>query len=368
MLKIAILGASGFVGNRTVEMLSTLEGVAEVRPIVRDSNSLARLSRLDLDYRVANALHQSALAHAFAGCDIVVDSVLSTPAVIRSAVTPTYRAAQQAGVRRIVYLSSASVHGQAPSPGTDERSPLSKRQPFPYNSAKIQAEQRLLKLCSKGSLEVVILRPGIVFGPRSRRISEIADELLAGAAYLVNGGQGICNSIYVDNLVHAIRLATTAPDANREAFLIGDREQVTWANFYRPLAEAFGIDFTQIPHVACPEFTRSWKESWVQPVYDSEPVQKVLTLFSGELKQAVKRAVFRQRQASPTLPQVQPTPSKREPVVTQEMALLHQCQYKFPYDKAEKILGYQPIVSFAEGCDRSIDWLASTGYPVVLNK
>jgi hypothetical protein len=51
--------------------------------------------------------------------------------------------------------------------------------------------------------------------------------------------------------------------------------------------------------------------------------------------------------------------------VTEERALLHRCRYKLPWHKAETILGYAPEVSFAEGCRRSVAWLAFAGYPVV---
>lgn len=349
MLKIAILGASGFIGNRAVEMLC-LEDIAEVRPIVRSAASLTRLAREDLDCHIANALDRSALRAAFTGCDVVIHSAVGHPSFIRKTVTSTYQAAQEAGVRRLIYLSTASVHGQAPSPGTNEYSPLSDRQPLAYNNAKVQAERKLQKLRIKGSVELIMLRPGIVFGPQSRWISLAADELLKGTAYLVNEGRGICNSIYVDNVVHAIRLAMTAPDADGQAFLIGDQEQVTWSDFYRAIAESLGIDLAQVPHVE-PKFTQSWKEL--------EPMRT----FSDKLKRAVKKVIPAKNQSSPASPWV--LPAQRQPVVTQEMVLLHQCQYKLPYQKAEKILSYEPIVSFSEGCRRSIEWLASVGYPVL---
>ena len=66
----------------------------------------------------------------------------------------------------MIYLSSASVHGQSPVPGTDETSPLQSRQPIPYNRSKIEAERRLSRARSSGAVELVILRPGIVYGPR----------------------------------------------------------------------------------------------------------------------------------------------------------------------------------------------------------
>lgn len=361
MLKVAILGANGFIGSRTVEMFH-LEGVAEVRPVVRSFTSLAAQSRFDLDWRIADAFDPSSLRTAFTGCDAVVYCVGGNPQTSIQAAVPIYQAAQEAGVRRLVYISSASVHGQNPSPGTDESSPLNDRQIFAYNNARVKSERKLLKLSDKGTVELVILRPSIVFGPRSMWITRIANELLSGSAYLINEGKGICNSIYVDNLVHAIRLSLTAADVDKQAFLLGDEEQVTWSDFYRPIAEALGIDFAQVPHIACPKVTRRWKSELVEgftEILRSEPVRAVLPFSLSQLKPSAKAALSTWNQPSPW---ASPTPP--QPKVWDMMALLHQCQYKLPLDKARKTLGYEPIISFSEACQRSIAWLAFAGYPI----
>lgn len=90
---------------------------------------------------------------------------------------------------------------------------------------------KLQRLRNSGDVEIVILRPGIVFGPRSYWTAGLADALLNGQAYFVGSTDGICNSMYVDNLVHAIDCACNAPRIDREAFLPGDRERGTWKIF-----------------------------------------------------------------------------------------------------------------------------------------
>ena len=357
MIKIGIVGASGFIGNRAVEMLHT-EETAEVRPIVRTVNSIKRLRIKGLDYRFANALDQSALQKAFTGCDIIIHSILGNPGLIRGSVAPVYRAVEKAGVQRLIYLSSMCVHGQAPAPGTTEDSPLSKQQPFPYNAAKIDAEQKLLKLRAKGSVEVVIFRPGIVFGPRSRRIVDIANQLLQGSACFINEGKGICNTVYVDNLIHAMKLAMTAEAADGQAFFVGDREQVTWWEFYRPFAEVLGIDPAQIPNVTEPKFASLCKrEQFIESIRNSEWMQKALSLVSDEFKQGLRQSMPKRKRISNNVSQASSTQSKS--IVTKEMALLQQSQYKLPFEKAKTMMGYEPVVSFEEACDRSIHWLTS---------
>ena len=366
MLKVAILGANGFIGSRTVEMLH-LGGLAEVRPIVRNLSSLARLSRFELDGRVANACDRASLKAAFEGCDVIVHAVAGDRKTILGSLAPTYEAAQANGVKRLVYLSTASVHGQSPLPGTDENSPLSDRQPLAYNNSKVQAERQLLKLRQQGSVELVMLRPGIVFGPRSYWTTSLADNLITGKAYLLNQGQGICNSIYVDNLVHAIYLALTCSGADQQSFLVGDKERITWADFYRPIVEALGFELSQVPfityqgEVPAPDF--NFKEQ-IEAVLASKPSLAFLSLFPNRLRLAARAALEALFKAPRPSPDEFSKPSP--PVATLEMSLLQGCQYQFPQTKAQKLLGYEPIVSFPEGCRRSIAWLAFAGYPIIL--
>jgi nucleoside-diphosphate-sugar epimerase len=363
--RVAIVGANGFIGGRTAEMLH-LTGLAEVYPVVRSPVSFARLSRFDLPCRLADAFDKNTLAAAFKGCETVVHAVAGDRRTIVESVTPTYRAAERAGARRLIYLSSAAVHGQAPDPGTDEASPLNDRQPIRYNNAKVQAEHRLLKLRERGSVELVILRPGIVTGPRSSWTAGFASDLLNGEAYLVNSGKGICNSIYIDNLVHAIHLASTSPMADGHAFLVGDDETVSWADLYAPIAAAFGFDIGEVPCVEYRPPCTSWHERVAQ-LLGVRPVKAALSCFPMRWRRAATAALSILSEPDPRSPRAideRLHDRGQTPIPTLEIALLHRCLYRLPHTKAGLILHYHPIVSFSEGCRRSIAWLAFAGYPV----
>ena len=358
--KIAILGASGFVGSRLLEMFH-LGQFATLRPVVRNFSSLARLARFDLDWCIADALDQAALTQAFSGCDAVVNLIAADPTIIIENATASYRAAQAAGVKRMVFMSSASVHGQAPAAGTDESSQLHTNHVFPYNNAKVRAERALVRLRKAGSVELSILRPGIVFGPRSRWVSDIADQLLTDSAYLINDGQGICNSIYVDNLIEAIRLALTLPAADRNAFIVGDRERVTWLDFYKHIAAGLGQDLSRVHRFEPPQFEHGLSEK-INGLRTGKIVQALLPIVPSTIKEALKGAI----KAGTAIPQPSSwvLPNKPGPQITEECSVLHQCSVQLPWKKAESILGYQPTVSFAEGMKRSVGWLAFAGYPV----
>lgn len=366
-MRIAILGASGFIGGRAVEMLH-LERAAEVRPVARRAAGLAGAARFALDGRVADAFDAGALRMALEGCDVVVHCVAGDRRTILGTLAPTLEAADGAGVRRLVYLSSASVHGQAPAVGADERSPLRTRGQLPYNRAKVVAERTLLGLRHRHAVEVVLLRPGIVYGPRSRWTIDLAEDLLAGRACLVGEGEGVCNAIYVDNLVHAIRLAAAAPAAgvDREAFLVGDRESITWADFYRPVARALGLDLTDVCRVRPGDSARGQGADWwdrVLAARDTTAGRAFLDLFPERLRSAVYSGLgawhgFMRAPAAEDA--VGPAPS----APTLEMSLLQSCRHRLPHAKAREVLGYEPPVAFEEACRRTVGWLAFAGYPV----
>lgn len=359
MVRIAVLGASGFIGSRVIEMLH-LNAAAEVRPVVRRYAGLARPARFDLDCRVAAATDVDALRGAFAGCDVVLHAIAGDPDVILGTLEAPYHAAQAAGVRRLVYLSSASVHGQAPAAGTDESSPLDDRQPLAYNNAKVRAERKLHQLRGQGTVEIVILRPGIVYGPRATWITDFADALLAGRAYILDRGQGICNGIYIDNLVDAILLASAAPGVDGQAFLLGDREEITWADLYAPIAEALGMELEDVPEAEVPDFAPTWRD-YFRRARKSGVGQVLLGCFPQWLRQAVYNVLV----ASVAVPPSPWTlPSVARPTATQEMALLYRCRTKLPIEKAQRELGYVPRVALAEACAQTVAWLAFAGYPV----
>jgi 2-alkyl-3-oxoalkanoate reductase len=360
MLRVAVLGANGFIGTRTVEMLH-LGDLAEPRPVVRNMARLARLSRFDLDCRIADGFDQSALQAAFHGCHVVVHAIAGDPNTIGGTLAPTYRAAQEAGVQRFIYLSTATVHGQAPEAGTDEKRPLNGKQLLSYNNAKVNAERMLQRLRTRGHVELVVLRPGIVFGPRSSWVTRFIEALLAGQGYMVNDGLGVCNSAYVDNLVHAIYLAMTACDVDREAFLIGDQERITWADFYQPFAEALGYDLSKV-HRVSPFASPSTLSERLKTICASRPVQSILSFLPGKANLALSAMGRQLMDPLPASPWKMPEAPM--PRVTLEMSLLHQCSYKLPFDKARNLLGYEPRVSFAEACRRTISWLGFVGYPV----
>tara|TARA_B100000378_G_scaffold97730_2_gene77507 strand:+ start:136187 stop:137146 length:960 start_codon:yes stop_codon:yes gene_type:complete len=310
-VKVAVIGARGFIGARLVQKL--VEAGLETVPVGRTGPGQPP------DMRVADALDSNALTHAIAKCDAAVHAIAGDPATITGAIAPLLEAARRTGVRRIVYLSSASVHGQSPAVGTDESSPLQTGQPIAYNNAKVEAERLLQATNAASTPEIVILRPGIVHGPGSRWLRMFARAMHDRSACLVNRGDNICNACHVDNLVEAVRLALTVPQAAGEAIFIGDDKVVRWRDLYEPIAAAMGRSLNDLPDAP-------------EPFDDAIEERRVSRLL---------RRMF----------------NRYSPRISAELALLQSCQVRLPQTKAKRLLGYVPPVSLAQSKRDAERWL-----------
>jgi nucleoside-diphosphate-sugar epimerase len=357
-VKVAVLGASGFVGGHIVRYLR--QQGHDVRAISRHRRGLDP----SINWTCADACDVYAMRDALAGSECVVHAALGTNQEIVDSVAPVYAAAEANGLRRVVYISSGSVHGQSPAPGTSEASALTIRHGCSYNTAKVRAERRLRQLRRRGTVETIVLRPTIVVGPGSRWVYDFADALNDGTAVVIDGARGICNSIYVDNLSYAVDLAMRRPGIDGEVFLVSDAETVRWCDLFRPIAEAFGFDFDRVPSVSPPDPAYSFKQLNIDPIRSSQFARKAIRSVSPEAKASVRNLVRTIRGGRRTNDPAPPAPApvaiaaaEPSPSVTPEMIALQRCRWRLPIDKAIRALGYTPPVPFAEGCRRSIEWL-----------
>jgi nucleoside-diphosphate-sugar epimerase len=300
-MKIALIGAGEFAAVRMIESFHLGAGPS-VAAIARHPAELTAAARFAIDLRVADFFNVDSLARSFAGCSAVVHAARHAPADLKRASTVLCRAAAQAGVRRVVFLSSADVHGPCPLPGTNEKSPLHTHHPEEIHNSLVLAERQFFTECRQLSLAGYALRAGCIFGPRSEVIGDLTTALETERAWLLRNGDGICNSVYVDNLVAAVRLALKAKSGAGSAFFITDAETITWRDFYHAAAQELHVSTSGIRNLTL------------------EEIQANSAQYSAEL-------IVRQ-----------------------------QCNWKLPTARAAAELGYEAPVPFAEGMRRSFAW------------
>ena len=246
-----------------------------------------------------------------------------------------------------------AVHGWNPRPGTDEATPLPRRQPVPYNRWKAHGERALRSACRETGTRFVILRPGIVYGPRSQWIAGFARAVVEGSASVVADGRGVCNAIYVDNLVHAVDLALEREEAAGEAFLVADDDPVTWRMLYEPVCRALGHSWDVVADLLPRSSRRTPAERLLE--LKEDPAARVVL-------DRVPRAVRNPIRRLAVLPLAEPSQGLPRP--TLETSILQTCGYRFPTAKARRMLGFEPPVAFDEACRRTVAWLGFAGYPL----
>jgi nucleoside-diphosphate-sugar epimerase len=160
----------------------------------------------------------------------------------------------------------------------------------------------------------------------------------------------------VDNLIAAIEQSLSARADAAGAYLVGDAERITWAEFYDSVALALGLDPATIHRLAAaPVFRRTTQER-ISRLVASPGVQALLPAVPAGLKQAGKRFIAAST-AAPAADSWQ-LPRKPQPRITEELTLLQQCRWQLPSDRAAQRLGYQPVVDFPTAIQRSLAWLA----------
>ncbi len=149
--------------------------------------------------------------------------------------------AANAGVKRFVYVSSIKVNGErtsetAPFTGLEKPDPQDH-----YAISKWQAEQALRRIAQEANLEVVIVRPPLVYGPGVKgNFSSLLAAIDRGIPLPLASASNARSLVYVGNLVNALITCATHPAAAGQTYLVNDGEDVSTAVLIEKIASAFG--------------------------------------------------------------------------------------------------------------------------------
>jgi nucleoside-diphosphate-sugar epimerase len=228
-MKVLVLGASGHIGARLLEMLQATPWATATGASRHMKNTA---SWLEIDSRDARQL-----AAALKGFDAVVNCVAGDAASIGAGARTLVQAALEADCRRIVHLSTMSVYGRAEGSVREDAS-LDPSLGW-YGRAKYEAEAAMRDFVQHGG-EAVLLRPGCVFGPGSQLwVGRIARWLQAGRlGDLGIAGDGWSNLVHVDDVCQALLLALQWPVAPGEmpVFNLAAPDSPRWNDYFVDLA------------------------------------------------------------------------------------------------------------------------------------
>ena len=378
--KVLVTGGTGFIGGRLVEKL-VLECDAKVRVLVRNFTTAARIARFPLEMIQGDVTDTEAVRRAADGCDVIFHCAYGntgTPeqqkAVTVGGTEAVAKAALATGVSRMVHVSTISVYGPTPDGDLDETAPR-RRSGDLYADTKLEAEQFVFNYYRKHGLPVAIIQPTIVYGPFAGvwAVGPL-NQLKSGHVVLVNGGDGLCNAVYVDDVVDAMLLAALEDKAVGEAFLVSGEIPVTWRDFYGAYEQMLGIQATismsvdeirarieqqEEPKSTIGQVLRVLREKpnvrarLIQLPAVAKPYRLMRSLIPDSFWQRMKHRVLGDGagSGSPNLLHEKPIHIPNEALIA-----LFGSKTRVCISKAEQRLGYQPRFDFERGMVLTAKW------------
>lgn len=245
MSRIAVLGASGFVGSALCERLF-FDGI-EFTPFVRGTGSAGRISRLGIPIQKLDVLKREAILDALAGHDVVVNCALGDKTAITTGFRHLLHALERLRPKKFVHLSSTAIYGAEPKPDCVKESGRPDPQSGEYAELKLRQDELASRLSRKG-VATYILCPTNVVGPYSIFTISLAETLRTGLVLLVDAGVNPSNLVHVDNLVEAILAAARSSTGSGERYFVNEIRPVPWRKVWEDHARALDItpDFVNI--------------------------------------------------------------------------------------------------------------------------
>ena len=258
MTRVLLTGVTGFIGGalaralhkQSYTVLGAVRSKSNVVSSFVEQNIIGNILP-DTNWRIALdnidiVIHTAARVHVMS--DTVDDPLEEFRNVNTHGTLNLARQAAESGVKRFIYLSSIKVNGEAnllASPYTSDDIFIPSD---PYALSKYEAEQGLLKLAEETQMEVVIIRPPLVYG------SSVKANFLSMMKWLYKGIPLPFGSIYnkrslvaLDNLVDLIITCIEHPFAANEVFLVSDGEDLSTTELLNRTAIALGKKSLLLP-------------------------------------------------------------------------------------------------------------------------
>jgi len=242
-MNVLVTGANGFVGSALCKVLAEkgVQVTAVTRHSVTSSDNLSIVNKditKDTNWKstlenIQTITHLANRAHVMkesADNPYLAYKVINVDATINLA-----RQAIEAGVGRFIYISSIKVNGERTTnkPYTELDAP---RPEDDYGKSKYEAEEALKALCKGTNMELVIIRPPLIYGPSVKanflNLMNLCNKHIPLPFGCVQNKRSL---VYIENLTSFIMVCLTHPNAANETFLVSDNDDQSTASLIRAI-------------------------------------------------------------------------------------------------------------------------------------
>lgn len=322
-MKTLVTGANGFLGHYLVTALQ--ERGHSVRTLILPNEDVAWLQKRQVTIYRGDVRRRETLTEPMQGVEVVFHlaammgvwrSMESFREVNVAGTENVCRAAIEAGVWRLVHVSSAMVYRMWVGEPATEEAPLTPLNE-PYAVTKAEGDKLVQGLITRAALPAVIIRPGTIFGPGDRlNFGRLADRILAGKTIVIGSGRNAVPYVYVTDVVQGLLQALDAPQAIGQAYNIGNDEPLTQEQLLGAIADEIGA--------RRPRFRLPYGLLY-SIAYASERFSAL-------------------------------SDYRIQPLVTRHGVTLYGANSRISIDKARRELGYAPAVALREGVRLTSAW------------